>query len=181
MRGAASAHRVRCARDLYRGAYGGERDILAVSANAPHWQCPPDLRTTSTQLANSSRAVRGVDVRVCWVGQTIGVAQPGPHVERVTIRILFEPEGLVEERRRRRAPTNTVTIANCLNLIKTALLGEPTQFMLSSCLLPWPTSAVVGVVIVSSSLDGHIGLPWTAGGKVKNQDFTTEGGCATLA
>jgi hypothetical protein len=78
-------------------------------------------------------------------------------------------------------PTNTVAIASCLNLIKTALLGEPVQFMLCSCLLPWPTSAVVGVVIVSSSLDGHIGLPWTGGGKVKNLDFTTEGGCATLA
>jgi len=68
-----------------------------------------------------------------------------------------------------------------LNLIKTALLGEPVQFMFCSCLLPWPTSAIVGVVIVSSSLDGHIGLPWTAGGKVKNLDFTTEGRCATLA
>jgi hypothetical protein len=68
-----------------------------------------------------------------------------------------------------------------LNLIKTAVLGEPVQFMLCSCLLPWPTFAVVGVVIVSSSLDGHIGLPWSAGGKVKNLDFTTEGGCATLA
>jgi hypothetical protein len=42
-------------------------------------------------------------------------------------------------------------------------------------------SAVVGVVIVSSSLDDPIGLPWTAGGKVKNLDFTTEAGCATLA
>src|SRR5262245_10777018 len=78
-------------------------------------------------------------------------------------------------------PTNTVTIANCLNLTKTALLGEPVQFMSRSCLLPWRASAVVGVVIVSSSLDGHIGLPWTDGGKVKNLDFTTEGGCATLA
>src|SRR5262245_22318813 len=62
-----------------------------------------DLRTTSTQLANSSRAVRGVDVRVRRVGQTIGVAQPGPDVERVTIRVLLEPERLVEKRRRRRA------------------------------------------------------------------------------
>ena len=77
-------------------------------------------------------------------------------------------------------PTNTVTMANCLNLMKTALLGEPLQLTISSCLLPWPTSAVVGVVIASSALDGHIGLPWTAGGKVKNLDFTTEGGCATL-
>ena len=51
----------------------------------------------------------------------------------------------------------------------------------SPCLLPQRTSAVVGVVIVSSSLDGHIGLLWTTGGKVKNLDFTTEGGCATLA
>jgi hypothetical protein len=74
-----------------------------------------------------------------------------------------------------------VTIANSLNLIKTALLGEPVQVMICSCFLPGPTSAVVGFVIVSSSLDGHIGLPWTAGGKVKNLDFTTEGGCATLA
>jgi hypothetical protein len=64
-------------------------------------------------------------------------------------------------------------------LASAALLSEPMQFML--CVLPWPTSAVLGVVIVSSSLDGHIGLPWTAGGKVKNLDFTTEGGCATLA
>jgi hypothetical protein len=52
--------------------------------------------------------------------------------------------------------------------------------MLCSCLLPWPTSAVVGFVVVSSSFDRHIGLPWTASGKVKNLDFTTEGGCATL-
>jgi hypothetical protein len=74
-----------------------------------------------------------------------------------------------------------VTIANCLNFIKAALLSEPMPFMLCSCVLLWPTSAVLGVVIVSSSLDGHIGLPWTAGGKVKNLDFTTEGGCATLA
>src|SRR5262245_54954551 len=42
-------------------------------------------------------------------------------------------------------------------------------------LLPWPTSAVVGVVMVSS-------LPWShpttvnRGSKVKNLDFTTEGG-----
>jgi len=59
---------------------------------------PPtlDLRTTSTPLAHNSRAVRGVDVRVCWVDQTIGVAQPGPDVERVAIRILLEPERLVE-------------------------------------------------------------------------------------
>src|SRR5262245_23557259 len=55
------------------------------------------------------------------------------------------------------------------------------QFMRCSCVLPWTTSAVVGVVIVSCSLEGHIGLPWTGGGKVKNLDFTTEGGCATLA
>jgi hypothetical protein len=44
-----------------------------------------------------------------------------------------------------------------------SLLGE-----ICLCLLPWPTSAVVGVGIVSSSLDGHIGLPWTAARKVKN-------------
>jgi hypothetical protein len=68
-----------------------------------------------------------------------------------------------------------------LNFIKTALLGEPAQFMLCSCVLPGSTSAVVGVVIVSSSLNGHIGLPWTAGSKVKNLDFTTQGRCATLA
>jgi hypothetical protein len=66
-------------------------------------------------------------------------------------------------------------------LASAALLSEPMQFMLCSCVLLWPTSAVLGVVIVSSSLDRHIGLPWTAGGKVKNLDFTTEGGCATLA
>src|SRR5262245_5797561 len=73
-------------------------------------------------------------------------------------------------------PTNTVASAKCLNLTGAALLGEPVQFMLCSCLLPLPTSAVVGVVIVASSLDGHIGLAWTAGGKVRNLDFTAEGG-----
>ena len=80
-----------------------------------------------------------------------------------------------------RSPDGPSYVRCCLNLIKTALLGEPVQFMFCSCLLPWPTSAIVGVVIVSSFLDGHIGLPWTAGGKVKNLDFTTEGRCATLA
>ena len=162
-------------------------------------------------------------------------------MERVAIRILLEPERLVEKRRRRRAsldraevlaahePQSPIALGlvienlwssriddsidpgrihehdsqpgrSCIffkaSLLKpdpsvrlqtigvmedTALLGEPVPFMLCCCLLPWPTSAVVGVVIVSSSLDGHNGLPWTAGGKVKNLDFTTEGGCATLA
>jgi hypothetical protein len=64
-----------------------------------------------------------------------------------------------------------MAIASCVNLTRTALLGEPVQFTLCSCLLSWPPSAVVDVVIVSSFLDGHIGLPWTAGGKVKNLDL----------
>jgi hypothetical protein len=51
--------------------------------------------------------------------------------------------------------------------------------MPAGLLLRWPTSAVVDVVvIVSSSLDDRTAH---RDGKVKNLDFTTEGGCATLA
>lgn len=62
-------------------------------------------------------------------------------------------------------------MANRVHLVNTALLGERLQPMIRSCLLLWPTSPVVGVVIASSSLDGHIALPWTAGGKVENRDL----------
>jgi hypothetical protein len=46
-------------------------------------------------------------------------------------------------------------------------------------LVPWPASAVVGVIVVSSFLQVH---PTTVhrGRKVKNLDFTTEGDRATL-
>src|SRR5262249_37235826 len=81
-----------------------------TASMAPRWTYGCEVKnldfTTEgmrAQLTNSSRAERGVDVRVRRVGQTIGVVQPGPHVERVTIRILLEPERLVEQRRRRLA------------------------------------------------------------------------------
>src|SRR5262249_60145448 len=91
-----------------------------------------DLRTTSTQLANSSGAVRGVDVRVRRVGQTIGVTQPGPDVERVTIRILLEPERLVEKRRRRRARLDRAEVLAAHELQVPVALGLVVENLWSS-------------------------------------------------
>src|SRR5262249_20425533 len=91
-----------------------------------------DLRTKSTQLANGSRAGRSVDVRVRRVGQTIGVAQPGPDVERVTIRILLEPERLVEKRRRRRASLDRAEVLAAHELQVPIALGLVIENLWSS-------------------------------------------------
>src|SRR5262249_38384274 len=82
--------------------------------------------------ADESRAVRGVDVRIRRVGQTIGVAQPGPDVECVTIRILLEPERSVEKRRRRRARLDRAEVLAAHELQGAIALGLVIENLWSS-------------------------------------------------
>jgi hypothetical protein len=64
--------------------------------------------------------------------------------------------------RRPRLIARCIGTADVVAAVRFSRPRNPSISTTVGSLLPWPTSAVVGVVIVSSSLDGHIGLPRTA-------------------